>query len=111
MAGIWVGGDNRGAEGTSFGGCGGGRWSIMDGLRSVAEIDFRALVAGRKYTPSPECWADQVLYFLMLDRFSDGKECGGYRDAAGQAVTAGTTRLATAQDVGAVPYDEWVVRG
>ena len=48
--------------------------------KSIAEIDFANLTK-RQYTPSPDCWADQILYFLMLDRFSDGNEKGGYRDA------------------------------
>jgi hypothetical protein len=45
---------------------------------SIAEIDFAGLVK-RRYTPSPDCWADQILYFLMLDRFSNGNEKGGHR--------------------------------
>jgi len=45
--------------------------------KSIAEIDFPSLIK-RQYTPSPDCWADQILYFLMLDRFSDGNEKGGY---------------------------------
>jgi glycosidase len=43
-----------------------------------------------RYTPSPAAWEDQVLYFLMLDRFSDGRETG-YRDNAGDPVATGTT--------------------
>ena len=78
----------------------------MDTPKSIAEIDFANLTK-RQYTPSPDCWADQVLYFLMLDRFSDGNENGGYRDADGQFVTAGTTALATSDDIGSVPYSEW----
>src|SRR5215475_10701177 len=34
--------------------------------KSIAEIDFADLTR-RQYTPSPDCWADQILYFLMLD--------------------------------------------
>src|SRR5262245_40072608 len=75
------------------------------GPQSIAEIDFGSLTT-RQYTPSPACWADQVLYFLMLDRFSDGNE-RGYRDARGQFVTTGKTPLATSDDVGAVPYWQW----
>ncbi len=75
--------------------------------KSIAEIDFASLIK-RKYTPSPDCWADQVLYFLMLDRFSDGNEKGGYRDAQDQPVTTGTTPLATSSDIGSVPYWEWL---
>ena len=50
----------------------------MNAPKSLAEIDFADLIK-RQYTPSPNCWADQILYFLMLDRFSDGNEKGGYR--------------------------------
>jgi hypothetical protein len=49
----------------------------MNGLRSIYDIDFRRLTS-RKFTPSPDSWNDQVLYFMMLDRFSDGNECGGF---------------------------------
>src|SRR5215469_15890247 len=37
-----------------------------NGPKSIAEVDFASLVR-RQYTPSPDCWADQILYFLMLD--------------------------------------------
>src|SRR6516165_8537472 len=75
--------------------------------KSIAEIDFASLIK-REYTPSPDCWADQILYFLMLDRFSDGNEKGGYRDAQDQPVTTGTTPLATSGDIGSVPYWQWL---
>ena len=75
--------------------------------KSIAEIDFADLTK-RQYTPSPDCWADQILYFLMLDRFSDGNEKYGYRDARDQPVTTGTTPLASNDDIGAVPYWEWL---
>jgi glycosidase len=75
--------------------------------KSIAEIDFASLTR-RSYTPSPDCWADQVLYFLMLDRFSDGNEKGGYRDAQGRPVTTGTTPVATGDDAGAIPYCQWL---
>ena len=74
---------------------------------SIADIDFASLTK-RKYTPSPDCWSDQVLYFLMLDRFSDGNESGGYRDAHGQPITTGATPLATSDDVESVPYWQWL---
>jgi glycosidase len=67
--------------------------------RSLAELDWRTLVQ-RRFHPSPAAWEDQVLYFLMLDRFSDGRE-DGTRDLAG-AVLRGTTppfTLAAANDV------------
>jgi hypothetical protein len=75
--------------------------------KSIAEIDFAGLTK-RQYTPSPDCWADQVLYFLMVDRFSDGEEKGGYGDANGQPVTTGATPLATSDDIGSVPYGPWL---
>src|SRR5262249_57697146 len=58
--------------------------------RSIADIDVMALTAGRTFFPSPVAWEDQVLYFLLLDRFSDGQEIG-YRDNTGVLVTSGTT--------------------
>src|SRR5262249_5578409 len=76
-------------------------------VRSLADVDFTSLT-GRRYTPSPDCWADQILYFLMLDRFSDGNEAGGYGDDHGYPVTAGMTQLATTDDIGSVPYWEWL---
>ncbi len=48
--------------------------------RAVADIDFPRIIAGRRaeggYQPSPAAWEDQVLYFLLVDRFSDGRERG-----------------------------------
>jgi glycosidase len=80
---------------------------LMSTPKSIAEIDFADLIK-RQYTPSPDCWADQILYFLMLDRFSDGNEMGGYGDVHGQPITTGTTPLATSNDIGSVPYSQWV---
>ena len=83
--------------------------------RSVSEIDFDAVVEGAvakrraanpaaPYWPSPASWADEILYFLMVDRFSDGKERAdmvnpadpnsqAFRDNNGQTVAGGTTPL------------------
>ncbi|WP_433217194.1 alpha-amylase family glycosyl hydrolase [Dactylosporangium sp. CS-047395] len=57
--------------------------------RRIADIDFAALTRG-PFHPSPEDWADEVLYFLMVDRFSDGGE-RGYRGNDGETVTTGAT--------------------
>src|SRR5689334_13212192 len=57
--------------------------------RSVSDIDFRALT-DRVFHPSPAAWEDEVLYFLLVDRFSDGQE-RDYRDPAGDVVPAGAT--------------------
>ncbi|MEG3842989.1 alpha-amylase family glycosyl hydrolase [Microcoleus sp. herbarium14] len=66
--------------------------------KTLAELDFTSL-RSRKFFPSPVAWEDQVLYFLMLDRFSDGKE-NGYKDARGKLVTSGTTPMFTPSDSG-----------
>ncbi|GAA3457098.1 alpha-amylase family glycosyl hydrolase [Dactylosporangium matsuzakiense] len=57
--------------------------------RRIADIDFAALTRG-PFHPSPDDWADEVLYFLIVDRFSDGGE-RGYRDSDGTTVMTGTT--------------------
>jgi len=82
----------------------------MNGPKCISEIDFGELTK-RRYTPSPDSWSDQVLYFLMLDRFSDGNESDGYGDLRDQPVTTGKTRLATIGDVGSVPYEQWLKGG
>lgn len=58
-------------------------------MRSVAEIDFHRLT-DRSFHPSPVAWEDEVLYFLMVDRFSDGRE-RDWRDDAGVTVAHGNT--------------------
>ncbi len=67
-------------------------------ITTVSDIDFKTLTS-RTYTPSPVAWEDQVLYFLMLDRFSDNNE-KGYKDLNGIDVTAGTTELFNTSDNG-----------
>jgi glycosidase len=59
--------------------------------KSLRELDLPGLTQ-RIFTPSPAAWEDQVLYFLMLDRFSDGRE-QGYRDNEGRQVSGGSTPL------------------
>ena len=60
-------------------------------IASLSEIDFDAL-CNKKFTPSPTAWEDQVLYFLLLDRFSDNNETG--------FAVNGTTPLYTQNDNG-----------
>ena len=57
--------------------------------RSLLELDLTALCSLR-YHPSPSAWEDQVMYFLMLDPFSDGNE-RDYTDNDGLPVAGGTT--------------------
>lgn len=63
-------------------------------MRYVKEIDFPALRKSGKFQASPLSWEDQVLYFLLLDRFSDGKEMG-CKGNNGKPAAGGTT----------LPYD------
>jgi glycosidase len=63
----------------------------------IADIDLTALTAGRTFHPSPLAWEDEVLYFLMLDRFSDLRE-HDYLANDGTPVAA-TANATTAQFV------------
>ncbi len=78
--------------------------------KSLLDIDFAGLTR-RSFTPSPAAWEDQVFYFLLLDRFSNGNECGGYRDSEGRPVTSGTTPLYTPENPGRVDYEVWFRAG
>ncbi|HHE32880.1 MAG TPA: alpha-amylase [Chlorobaculum parvum] len=60
--------------------------------RTLEEIDLKAIAAGKTYYPSPAAWDDEVLYFLMLDRFSEGKEYGGFGDVNGDPVAGSGER-------------------
>src|SRR5215470_8305826 len=78
--------------------------------KSLLEIDFTALTAW-KHTPSPAAWEDQVFYFLLVDRFSDGNERGGYRDNNGNPVQSGNTPLYTENGTDRVNYEDWLGGG
>src|SRR5207344_820855 len=78
--------------------------------KSLLDLDFAALTR-RKFTPSPAAWEDQVLYFLLVDRFSDGQENGGYRDNNDRSVDTGATPLYRPEDSGRVDYDAWLRAG
>lgn len=41
-------------------------------MKSIEEIDLKKLAAEREYTKSPEAWEEQILYFLVVDRFANG---------------------------------------
>ena len=43
--------------------------------RSLKDIDWKSLKS-QTFKPSPLAWEDQVLYFLLVDRFSNDKEMG-----------------------------------
>jgi glycosidase len=43
-------------------------------MRSCKDFDLEELVKNRTYTKSPEGWEEQILYFLLVDRFNDGQK-------------------------------------
>jgi glycosidase len=53
----------------------------------VADLDFHAVASGSK-TASPSAWEDEVLYFLLCDRFSDGRENTGGEGGSGTRMFA-----------------------
>jgi glycosidase len=61
-------------------------------IQRLSDLHLADMIREKDFTPSPVAWEDQVLYFLLVDRFSDGKE-KGYRDLNGAVVTTGTTPL------------------
>lgn len=50
-----------------------------------------------RFHPSPAAWEDQILYFLLPDRFSDNEE-NTYTDNEGNPVTGGTTAKYNPED-------------
>lgn len=56
---------------------------------SIKDIPWVDLLKQNDYHPSPRDWSDQVIYFLLTDRFSDGNE-DAYKDASGQIVQGRT---------------------
>jgi glycosidase len=71
------------------------------GIRSVLDPEVQSVLGnlGKAFHPSPIAWEDQVLYFLLPDRFSDDKETG-YKDNEGHSVKSGSTPLFESQDNG-----------
>lgn len=67
--------------------------------KRLKDLDLHALIAGRAFHHSPSAWEDQVLYFLMLDRFSDGNE-KDYRGDNNRTVRTGRTPLFRPSDNG-----------
>jgi glycosidase len=70
--------------------------------RQIADLDFSGFGAA---TPSPSAWADEVLYFLLVDRFSDARE-DGVRDLAGKPVAGATPLLRPGDEGNAVRTDD-----
>jgi hypothetical protein len=57
-------------------------------IQSLTQLDFASLSPTSGLFPSPIAWEDQVFYFLLLDRFSDGNE-KGYKDNQGNLYRVG----------------------
>ncbi|EXJ82609.1 hypothetical protein A1O3_06422 [Capronia epimyces CBS 606.96] len=70
-------------------------------IRSVASSEVQSVIARAPpsvtFHPSPTAWEDQVLYFLLPDRFSDNSE-KDYKDVQGNPVATGTTAKYGPQD-------------
>lgn len=86
------------------------------GPRSIREIDLASLAGNRSYYPSPASWQDEVLYFLFVDRYSDGREFGGFADLQGAPVQGpapgrGTPLFNLAADAGKAARDSWTMAG
>ncbi|MBC7923755.1 MAG: alpha-amylase [Ferruginibacter sp.] len=63
-------------------------------VKQLSELNLKSLISPGGFHQSPVAWEDHVLYFLLVDRFSDNRETG-YKDVAGDVVTSGGTPLFT----------------
>ena len=81
--------------------------------KSLREIDLKKITAGRKYYPSPVNWEDEVLYFLMVDRFSNCKETGGFNDNDGKPIKeqGRSTALFSLADSNNIERNQWFANG
>ena len=73
---------------------------MSSNIKSVHDPEVVKLLSGaanRVHHPSPLAWEDQLLYFLLPDRFSNNKETGFYSND-GTPVTAGSTPTYTNSD-------------
>jgi len=70
-------------------------------LQRISDLDFKQLISDHNapYFPSPPRWEDEVLYFMLVDRFSDGQE-NDFLDVNGTPVTFGSTPMFTTADAG-----------
>ena len=47
-------------------------------MKSVKDFDLNQITENKDYFPSPEEWENQILYFLLVDRFSNENESEMY---------------------------------
>ncbi|KAF2668996.1 alpha-amylase [Microthyrium microscopicum] len=73
----------------------------MPDLKSIKDPEVLETIyqtsRNKKFHPSPEAWEDQLLYFFLPDRFSDGNE-DGYLDSDGNKVSGPTERYYELRD-------------
>lgn len=84
--------------------------------KSLKQIDFTALTDKQNYYPSPVNWEDEVLYFLLVDRYSDGREYNGFADSAGNPITGPESGRTTPlfnleKDAGKADRENWFQSG
>jgi Glycosidases len=85
-------------------------------LKSLDQIDLDEIICDHgSYFPSPINWTDEVLYFLLTDRFSDNKEYGGYNDINGHTTSepteSRTTPLFNRNNVVGTSWNTWFEAG
>ncbi|KFY12492.1 hypothetical protein V491_06773 [Pseudogymnoascus sp. VKM F-3775] len=78
------------------------------GIRSIHDAGVQSVIDQRdkEFHPSPVAWEDQVLYFLLPDRFSDDQE-SAYIDIDCQSVRGRNTPRYEPQDSGNAIVDEF----
>ena len=74
-------------------------------LSDVRQLLSRAIAEG-PYTPSPVDWRDEVLYFLLPDRFSDGRE-----DSRPLLTRDRVAALRAARDRTDINWQQWASSG
>ncbi|QMU27877.1 alpha-amylase family glycosyl hydrolase [Adhaeribacter radiodurans] len=81
--------------------------------QSLTQINLKAITKGRTYYASPAAWDDEVLYFLLVDRFSDANEFNGFNDKNGNPIPQGTrtTDLFALTDSGNIDRNTWFDNG
>jgi Alpha amylase, catalytic domain len=70
---------------------------------NASDLDFAAITAGPR-TPSPSAWEDEVVYFVLVDRFSNNQE-DGYSDLWGNPVSGSTPLFASSDNGNAITSD------
>lgn len=70
-------------------------------LQRISDLHLKQIISDRAapYFPSPPHWEDEVLYFMLVDRFSNGQE-KGFFDVTGTPVPSGSTPMFAASDAG-----------